>query len=322
MAELSPTQTTLFADLVQRVATAPPIGSSYRRQRDEIEYLYAKIPVGSTRLDKFIGRADDPAAQQKAEELAVGTRLAAERRRTVSILRNAGIAGPDRRLGLILDVLAAAGLFRAGATLVGTAAYLTYEPLVGAKLPAPTLMTGDADLATAKLDLQAQPPEDFITILRRADPTFEPVLQIDPRKPASRFRTTDGYLVDLIAPIRRRADANPVRLFGLQAGAAPMQHIDWLLADPVQHVALWGAGVPITVPQPARYAVHKLLVAQKRRHGERAKRTKDLAQAQGLYEVLERLDPFALEDTLADARGQGRDGWAVPIDRSLKEIGV
>lgn len=320
MIELSSTQVTLFADLAQRLTTSDPGGSPYIKARDGIEYWYAKIPVGGTRIDKFLGRADDRHIQEQVARLRTGSVLAQARRKTVSMLRNSGVTGPDRRLGTLLDALAHAGLFKAGAVLVGTAAYLTYEPLVGAKLPAPTLMTGDADIATARLDLRSEPPEDILSIIRRAEPSFEPVLQLDPRKPASRFRTADGYLLDLIVPVRRRSDANPISLTGLNAGTAPLQHIDWLLADPVAHAALWGAGVAISVPQPARYAVHKLIVAQKRRAGDRAKRGKDLAQASGLLEALDRQDPFAIDDALEDARARGH-GWAEPIERSLHEIG-
>lgn len=321
MTDLSPSLVTLFADLAQRVATAPPTGTPYRRPRDGIDSLYAKVPVGAIRIDRYLGRADDPDAQAQADALRRGAGLARGRRETVGLLRDAGVAGPDRRLGLLLDVLAQAGLFRAGAVLIGTAAYGTYEPLVGARLPARTLMTGDADLATARLDLRSDPPEDMLTILRRADPSFEPVLQIDPRKPASRFLAADGYLFGLIAPVRHRDDANPVALPALRAGAAPLPHIDWLIDRPVSHVALWGAGVPIRVPRPARYAVHKLLVAQKRVDQDGPKRAKDLAQARDIIAVLGRTDPFALEDALADARSQGKRSWAEPIVRSLKEIG-
>lgn len=320
MTQLTLIQSTLFADLAQRMFTATAAGSPYSRVRDGIDYWYAKMPVGVTRVDQFLGRADDPEVQKRVASLRTGATLAQGRRKTVSMIRNSGVSGPDRRLGNLLDVLSQAGLFDAGAVLIGTAAYLTYEPLVGMKLPSVTLMTGDADLATAKLDLKSNPPEELLSIIRRAEPSFEPVLQIDPRKPASRFRAADGYLLDLIVPTRRASDSNPVPLRELNAGAAPLQHVDWLLNDPIRNVALWGSGVPILVPQPARYAVHKLIVAQKRRVGEQAKRTKDLGQAKGLIDALAKHDPFALEDALDDARAQGQAGWADPVDRSLAEI--
>lgn len=320
--DIPPALRTLFADLTQQVATAPPAATVYRRTREDIEYIYAKIPVGNDRLDRFVGRSGDPEAEVEAERLQRGMDLAGERRRLVSTLRRQGFAAPDRTLGAALDALAHAGLFAAGAVLVGTAAYLISEGVVGSRLPAPTLMTGDLDLATATLALASEPPEALISILRRADRTFEAVPPLDPRQPPARFRNAEGYLVDLITPARRRDQPAPTPLPALEAGAMPLQHVAWLIADPVPTIALWGAGVPVMIPQPARYAVHKLILAQKRDPGSRLKRAKDLAQAGALIEALLQHDRYALTDTVAEARAQGERGWAVPLARSLEELGL
>lgn len=317
---LTPAEQTLFAELVQQVATAPLAGSVYIRKRDGIEYFYAKIPVGMARVDTFIGRTGDPQAERNAESLRQGMQLARERRRLVSMLRRAGLAAPPRTLGATLDALAHAGLFRGGAVLVGTGAYMMCEPLVGRTLASPALTTGDLDLATTDLALHSEPPERLEAILKRGDPSFEPVLQIDPRQPPSRFRTASGFLLDLITPIRRRDDTNPMPLDGLEAGAAPLQYVDWLIESPVPTVALWGSGVIVNVPQPARFAVHKLILAQKRDGGDRMKRQKDLLQANSLIDALRANDPFSLADALADACEQGGKGWAQPIERSLEEL--
>ena len=45
-------------------------------------------------------------------------------------------------------------------------------------------------------------------------------------------------------------------------------------------------------------------------------------QAGALMEALRLSDPFAPEDAMEDARGQGRTGWSDPIDRSLAELGA
>jgi hypothetical protein len=317
---LTPTESTVFAELVQQVQTAPPAGTVYSREREGTQYYYAKIPVGITRIDTFIGKVGDEKAEAKVAELKAGMELAKSRRGLIAMLKRAGLASPPRVLGATLDAIAHAGLFREGAVLVGTAAYLTTEPLVGHLLPAPTLMTGDLDLATADLALQSESSESFETILKRADPTFNPVLQINPRQPASRFRTDNGFLVDLVTPTRRREDKTPMPMDQLQAGAAPLQYMDWLIADPVQTVALWGSGVAINVPQPARFAVHKLILAQKRDAGARLKRQKDLLQAKALIQALQAQDPFAVADALLDAAMRGRKGWHEPIQRSLTEL--
>jgi hypothetical protein len=317
--ELSPSIQTLYADLIQQVETAPLAGTVYQRERDGIRYHYAKVPVGRVRIDSFVGKAGDPDADAQAASMSQGMELAKSRRRTVSMLKRAGLAGPDRMLGAVLDALAHAGLFRNGAVLVGTVAYMMNEPFVGRRLPAPLLMTGDLDLATANVALAADPPEPIEAILKRADPTFEAVMQLDPRQPAARFRSASGYLVDLLAPTRRR-DERPIPLEGLAAGAEPLQHLRWLIDQPVTAVALWGAGIAVRIPQPARFAVHKLIVAQRRNPNDRIKRTKDLAQAGAMMDALASSDPFALEDAMEEARTQGRT-WTAALDRSLAEIG-
>lgn len=319
-AALTPTEQTLFAELMQQVATAVPAGTVYTRERDGIQYYYAKVPVGVDRVDTFIGKVGDDEAEARVAELKRGMEQAGERRRLVSLLRRTGLAAPHRTIGATLDAISNAGLFRNGAVLVGTAAYMMSEPLVGRRLPALTLMTADLDLATANLALRTEPPERLETIIKRGDPTFKAVLHIRPNEPPSRFRTADGFLLDLITPTRRRTDANPMPMDELDAGAAPLQYMDWLINDPVPTVALWGSGVSINIPQPSRFAVHKLILAQKRDVGSRLKRQKDLAQADALIEAIEQHDPFDLHDALAGAAAQGGQGWREPILRSLTEL--
>ena len=319
MHALSPTIQTLYSELLQQLVSAPIAGSVYTRSRDQIEYHYAKIPVGSSRIDRFIGRVGDPEADAKAEAFADGMRLARERRRLVAMLRNSGLAAPDRMLGAALDAIAHAGIFRDGGVVVGTAAYLMSEPFVGHRLPAPTLMTGDLDLATINLAITADPPEPFEAILQRADPSFQPVLQLDPRQLPVRFRNGQGYLVDLLTQTRRH-DERPVALQQLAAAAEPLQHLAWLIDAPLPAIALWGSGVQTMIPQPARFAVHKLILAQRRSPLDRSKRQKDLAQANALIEALRTADPFSLEDALEDARDRGPN-WVRSISRSLSELG-
>ena len=110
--DLPPSVQTLYADLVQQVETAPVAGTVYQRNRDGIVYHYAKVPVGTERIDRFIGRAGDPIADAEAESMAQGMALAKGRRRAVSMLKSAGLAAPDRSLGAALDAIAYAAYSR------------------------------------------------------------------------------------------------------------------------------------------------------------------------------------------------------------------
>lgn len=313
---------TLYADLVQQAHTAPRHeGSVYAQTIKRNDYLYLRRTVGAVRRDVFLGRADDPEAQARATSAREEMSNIAARRNIVQSLRSFGLPAPATELGRVLDAVADAGLFKT-AVLVGTAAYQCYAPLVGLLLPSAALITQDADIATASLAMAAdQDGETFETILKRADKTFGGLPGLDRRALPSRFRSASGFLVDLLTPKMRRSDKSPMPLKQLAAGAVPLQHLAWLIEDPVQAVALHGPGIPVRVPTPARYGVHKLIIAQKRAE-ENVKRRKDLMQAKSLMEALAESDPWAWKDALDSARAQGKVGWAQPIARSLRELAL
>jgi hypothetical protein len=225
-------------------------------------------------------------------------------------------------MGRVLEAIAKAGLFNNGMVLVGTAAYQVYPAVVGAVLSPAALTTQDADLAAASLAIASDiEGESLLDVLKRADPTFVPQPGLDPRTPPRRFRSAAGLEVDVVTRHRKSADEErAVIVPGLQCSAQPLRYLEFLIADPISAVALYGAGVPVTVPQPARYAAHKLIVAQVRNEAS-GKRGKDLAQARELIAALNTADPHALKDAIADARRRGAK-WKTHLDRSLREIGL
>lgn len=62
--------------------------------------------------------------------------------------------------------------------------------------------------------------------------------------------------------------------------------LDYLINQTQDAVVLNGAGIPVKVPDPARFALHKLAVSQLRPVGEKTKSDKDIRQAEQLLEVL------------------------------------
>lgn len=313
---------TLYADLVQQVhAVVERPASLYRREIKGVAYIYAKRTAGVTRRDLFLGRADDPSALDRSTVIEQENAAAKARSSLVSALRRAGIPSPTAALAQVLDTLEEAGLLRQ-AVVVGTAAYQCYSAPVGHMLPASAMTTQDADLATASLAISSiDANETLEAILRRADPSFRPLPGLDRAAPPSHFRSASGFVVDLLTPQLRRNDPNPMPLPALAAGAAPLQHLAWLIADPVDAAVLHRSGIAVRIPQPARFAVHKLLVAQKR-GGDTTKRAKDLVQAGALIAALKAADPFALSDAYEDACAQGTTGWKRPVERSLMELGL
>jgi hypothetical protein len=337
MKSLQPALITLYADLLQQVTASTAPAASVRTQTVKgKDYLKANTTIGSERRTIYIGNAADPDAMIRAQAMREEMERARSRRQTIGLLHRAGFPRPSPEVGRVLEALASANLFRKGMVLAGTAAYQCYSPMVGVILPAASMMTQDLDLATASLALSADfegrptaapddqagaPVQSLGEILRWADSTFQALPGLDPKALPSHFRARSGFLVDVLVPQRSRKDTNPVPIPGLQAGGTPLQHLAWLINDPSPTIALYGSGVFVRVPQPARYAVHKLILAQKRR-SDTIKRRKDLAQARSLIEALSGSEPHAFEDAMDDARSQGAKGWSEPIDRSLQELGL
>lgn len=79
-----------------------------------------------------------------------------------------------------------------------------------------------------------------------------------------------------------------------RAAAENLRFLDLLTYEPVRTVLLHGADIPVLVPRPERYAVHKFIVVSRRSDTEsfgHLRRDKDVRQAClltiGLLETME-----------------------------------
>jgi hypothetical protein len=103
------------------------------------------------------------------------------------------------------------------------------------------------------------------------------------------------------------------------AGAVPLRFLDFLIHDPIRTVMLHKGGIPVLVPDPCRFAVHKLIVAARRPSGSQ-KDLKDLAQSDQLAAALQavgRTDD--LREMFAEARERG-PAWREALDASLARM--
>jgi hypothetical protein len=313
---------TLYAELIsQCLAGSGPTGSLYEQVIKGDRYTYLKSQIGVVRKDSYIGRsqtADTLAARERIERANASLQ---NRKQLVQTLKR-HLPSPHATAARVVDVLKWGGLM-GDAVLVGTNAYTCYPALVGSRLQGEVMATDDTDIATMNLALKGSKADvSFLQLLQLADPTFRPVPSFAKAGLPSQFKADNGYRVDLLTQMRSSRSESAVPLANIQAGAMPLQHMKWLMDDPALAVVLFGPGLLVQVPQPARYAVHKLIVAQKRNPAERLKRRKDLTQARSLVEVLSKSDPGALLDAYESACAQGKVGWKKPVDMSLRALGL
>jgi hypothetical protein len=253
---------------------------------------YDKLTGG--KYQKYVGPADDPGISGRVERFQSLKSDFRTRRQLVSALRGAGASAPEPFVAEVVNVLRKAGVFRLRCVLVGTVAYQCYGPMLGVILRPE--MTKDADFAQYHSvsvgigeDEQLAP---LAASLRGLDPTFHELAHRNDPARIVAFANKAGFQVEFLTPNRSKAEyqdhASTMPALGPHMGAQPLRYLDYLIRDPVRAVLLHGAGVPVTVPRPERYAVHKLIVAtQRRTDGDYgAKRDKDISQAGEITEAM------------------------------------
>jgi hypothetical protein len=328
---------TLYADLVQRAWTgnladliANIGGSPYAREVRGRRYWYWRTPVedGKRPSPRYLGPDNDEtrARIQAMQEHVDNLR---QRRDVVRALRAARLPVPDAMSGDVMAALAEAGVFRLRAVVVGAVAFQAYPGLLGCHLPATLSRTGDLDVAqfpSISLAVEDAIDRDFEAVLKKVDQRFEAIPDaMDGRRTlryALRVGGDERFAVDVLAPWRGPDRSRTESLPALRSHAQLLRYLDFLLFQEVNAVALHGAGVPINVPDPARFALHKLIVAQLRHQGvarSAAKAKKDLQQAQALIGVLASQRPDDLKDMWRELCDRG-PSWRSKANASLAAL--
>lgn len=292
---------TMVAELQQRTfdddwsEDFPPTGRFVPVKVDDRTYFYFDQPDGKGgQRRRYVGPEDDKEiAQRVADQRAQKTDYKGRRKLVSTLTREAGLIAPDRQTGEVVEALARAGLFRLRGVLVGTVAFQSYAAYLGVRLPMAAILTGDADLAqdyaiSAEVG-DSLPP--ILDLLKGIDPTFRAMPHISGSPRSHAFRNSNGYRVEFLTTNRGSEEYSdePASMPTLGGAAAePLRFLDFLIRDPVRSILLHNAGVSVVVPDPARYAVHKLIVAGRRQNdaGGKAKSEKDLRQAGILFDVL------------------------------------
>lgn len=282
----------LFSELTDRALTQSELllhspGTIVTLEKKSRPYLYWRVYTAEgKRKDIYLGAKDDADTASRLEEaqsrIAEARRFADDSR----ALRKQGYAAADNSAALTLAALFNAGVFRHGAMLVGTHAYGALLNSLGVRLAA-NYFTEDIDIARYDtIQLAARPERGFLDILCRSGLRFVEVPRLDARKPSTSFKVRGRKLrVDLLVPGDERYSSRLIPELGAHATALP--YLDYLLAAPSSGIVLGRDHViPVKVPDPARYCLHKLIVAALRVSTSAGKEAKDISQAALLTAVL------------------------------------
>ena len=296
------------------------IGSIEERHRNGRVYLYDKFRIGTEMRSRYLGEGSDAlrARLAKAQDLKAE---ADARRETMArlarILRAEGFSATDRDTGSLLLAFSRAGVFRLGGTLVGTAAYALYQGELGVRFDSDELaQTGDIDFASferlsvALGDRVETEPGEILQSLK-----FDPVPGVEGRQVWKWRQNRGTAMVEFLTPAFGDETVKPLPALGVSAQA--LNYLNFLIAEPIPALAVYRSGVLVQIPRPERFAVHKLIVADRRKAGpDHAKSRKDRGQAAFLIRVLAEDRPDDLRQAYQDALSQG-PRWRDRIAASL-----
>ena len=284
-------------------------------------YWYDRYRMGTEVVDRYLGEDSDALRSriERHKDLS-GERKANERERSrlMRVLRAEGYLMTDAQTGQVISALDRAGVFRLGGTLVGTQAFRLYEGELGIRIGfGSSAVTDDIDIASFErlsLAIRDTVEESLADVF--SELKFTPVPSLE-RNKVWRWKQTDrATLIEFLTPSFEEEEG--IRdLPALGVSAQSLHHLNFLIAEPIQTPLLYRSGVLVQIPRPERFAIHKLIVADRRKADSgRLKARKDRAQAELLIGVLCEERPEDLAEAYQTAMEKG-PAWRTRIEASL-----
>jgi len=322
----SPLAHAAYHDLLRSLqdeAVSAVRGTPTRVERNGRSYWYDTYRVGSDVRKSYIGEDSEALRQRLDRAPALREASAAartNRTRLIRILRAEGFLGVDAGTGGLLGAMAKAGVFRLGGTLVGTIAFRLYEGELGVRYGLDqAAQTNDIDIASfERLSLALGDVVEETLPRLLAGFSFEPAPVLDQRRAWRWKQSRSETLVEFLTPaFAEREEPRPLPALGVHAQS--LHYLNYLIAEPIKAAVTYRSGVLVQIPRPERFAIHKLIVSDRRQGGPGSlKAVKDRRQAAALIDVLARDRPDELREAYADALGRGarwRERLAAAIAR-------
>lgn len=296
-------------------------GTPTRVQRGARTYWYDTYRVGSDVMKRYIGEDSDE-LRARLDRLSELRRDADERRkqrsRLIRILRAERFMSVDPGTGSLLASMENAGVFRLGGTIVGTHAFRLYEGELGVTYGfEDAAMTDDLDIASfERLSLALADTVSPTLQQVLSDFSFEPVPTLEPEKVWRWRQTRSNLLVEFLTPSFEDDEGlKPLAALGVYAQS--LHYLNYLVAEPINAAVPYRSGVLVRIPRPERFAIHKLIVADRRQTGpDSLKSVKDRRQAAFLIRILAEDRPDDLAEAHEVALRSGSN-WRKRLEASL-----
>ena len=254
-------------------------------------YWYLQIVVGSSKRQHHIGAETKEILsfiqkQKKSWEQAKPD--LENRERLVAMLISGGATSVTTTEARLFELLQEARLFKAGCLLIGSHAFSTYANMLGVKWDSNAMRTQDVDVVGSDIDLLTKEKSKKLSeVFDNSELEFLEVPALNRKAPTTSYKISGRELkIDLLTPLMGRPSSEPVFVKALNSYADPLRFLDYIIEDSVPAVVVAKSGILVNVPTPARFALHKLVVSQRRSTAFALKSKKDIKQAELLIEVL------------------------------------
>ncbi len=300
-------------------------GSFSRKTVKGANYWYYQYTDVSTSKVKqlFVGPDSDPKVRELERRSRSKDRGQVERLAKSAIALGCASTTPVHFR--IIRRLNEVGFFRAGGVLVGTHAFLAYGNALGVSW-GDLARTQDLDFAHSGSRIELALPGTLEvrtrSVIEALEAGFLPTPGFRPWERTATFvsKVDKTLKVDFLAPMRGgKSEVYEHEQLGVNL--QPLRFLEFILEDVAQAAVLSAVGACLaTVPDPARFALHKLLVHVERREHFPQKAAKDLKQAAALIEVIGADQLDRLERLWRELRARG-PGWRGRADKATAALG-
>ena len=285
-------------------------------------YWYYQYKEPSGKLHQvYVGPDNDAvAALRERKSAAAATQSLGRLARSAATLGCAEISFKHAR---VLSRLCEYGFFKAGGVLIGTHAFLAFGNMLGIRWPGAD-RTEDVDFAHAGKSLSIALPTDLRIetdgAIDSLNMGFLPTSSLAANRGGTYLNPNEPtFRLDFLMP-RSRDGEKPFHHPKLGVYMQPLPFIEYSLENLKQAVLFSGeTAILVNVPDPARYALHKLIVYGERSGEFRTKGVKDLQQSAALLSFLAARYPSDVDKAWKDLVSRGK-GWRARVRVGLDAL--
>ncbi|MHB1747679.1 MAG: GSU2403 family nucleotidyltransferase fold protein [Leptospirillum sp.] len=329
--KLSPFFSARYSDLllslehsfIERFGLAGREGSFVCKTVKGRKYWYFQFMEEGKQKPVFIG-PDSGGIRQAIQE----TKEAKEviKQLALSLSSAGGFVFPGTA-GRILSSMGDSGLFLSGAVIVGTNAFMSYQNVFGIRWQgvSSAMQTTDIDFAQFSR-FKVGVPLDVSSSIRRtlADIEAHPIWKsLHPKDPTwTILMRKESFSLEFLSPLigKDEEEERPVSLPWVGVHSQPLRFMDYLIEHPFHAVALaQRSAILVNLPDPGRFALHKLIVHERRCATDLIKKEKDLSQAGTLIGFLSEHHPDFLETAWTDLLRKHQT-WGDIVKKAARKI--